>query len=57
MAAGSAKIRTGGKVHDVANPTIVSAPEHERLPFVPRKVLAMIDVPEELHVDNVSGST
>ena len=56
MAAGSAKIRTGRKVHDVANPTIVSAPEHERLPLVPRKVLAMIDVPEELHLNKVSDT-
>ena len=54
MAAGSAKLRTLRKMHDVGNPRIVSAPEHEHLPFFPRQVLATIDVPEELHVDDLT---
>jgi deazaflavin-dependent oxidoreductase (nitroreductase family) len=51
MAAGTAKVLTLRTVHEIGNPRIVSAPEHEHLPFLPRKVLARIDVPEELHVD------
>ena len=53
MAAGTAKVRTLRTVHEIGNPRIVSAPEHEHLPFLPRKVLARIDVPEELHVDDI----
>src|SRR5262245_31906641 len=54
MAAGSAKVRTRRRVHELANPRIVAAPEHEQLPLLPRKVLALIDVPEELHVEDVT---
>ena len=57
MAAGSAKLRTGRQGARRRKSDDRSAAEHERLPFVPRRVLAMIDVPEELHVDKVSGST
>ena len=53
MAAGSAKVRTLRNTHDIGNPRIVSAPEHADLPFLPRKVLKAIDVPEELHVDDI----
>ena len=55
MAAGTAKIRTLRKVHEIGNPRIVSAPQHEQLPFLPRTVLALVDVPEELHVDEVTS--
>ncbi len=53
MAAGTAKVLTLRTVHEIGNPRIVSAPEHEHLPFLPRTVLARIDVPEELHVDDI----
>ena len=54
MAAGSAELRTRRKMRMIGNPRIVSAPEHERLPLLPRKVLSRIDVPEELHVDDIT---
>jgi deazaflavin-dependent oxidoreductase (nitroreductase family) len=52
MAAGSAKLRTLRKVHAIGNPRIVDAPQHTDLPYVPRKILARIDVGEELHADD-----
>jgi deazaflavin-dependent oxidoreductase (nitroreductase family) len=55
MAAGAARLRTRRKLHEITNPRIVPAPEHENLPYVPRKVLSRINVPEELHVDDSSA--
>lgn len=52
MAAGVAELRTLRKVHTITNPRIVSAPEHAELPFMPRKILGLIDVGEELHADD-----
>jgi deazaflavin-dependent oxidoreductase (nitroreductase family) len=56
MAAGSAEVRTRRRVHEVGNPRIVTAPQHERLPWLARVVLARIDVPEELLVDDAGPS-
>jgi deazaflavin-dependent oxidoreductase (nitroreductase family) len=56
LAAGGAKVRTRRKVHTITNPRIVAAPAHARLPYLPRKVLAVLDVPEELHLDDVRST-
>ena len=55
MAAGSAELRTSRERHVVSNPTIVDAPRHDDLPFVPRTILRWINVDEELRVDTEPG--
>jgi len=54
MAAGSAQLRSRRKVHQIVNPTIIAAPRHPDLPFIPRTVLTWIDVDEELRVDDAT---
>ena len=54
MAAGTARLRTRRKVHEITNPRIVAAPRHPDLPFIPRQILTLIDVGEELRVDDAA---
>jgi deazaflavin-dependent oxidoreductase (nitroreductase family) len=54
MATGSARLRTRRTTHEIGNPRIVSAPQHEKLPLLPRTILAWIDVGEEMLVDDIN---
>jgi deazaflavin-dependent oxidoreductase (nitroreductase family) len=53
IAAGSARLRTNRTVHDITNPRIVAAPDHEDLPFVARTILPWIHVDEEMRVESL----
>ena len=52
MYAGTAQVRTRGRTHTITNLRIVDEPDHPSLPWLVRKILHRVDVPQELLADD-----